>query len=150
MEEDEDEETEDEPPVEDENEDEDEDETEEEEDEEDEDDEKEPREHYEVELTITPGEKGHGRVWEPGEFMLASEKIKSLGDLEKNEVGTVEEVQVWNGSEFGPDDESKYPGEQRLKVTFAVKPGTRKAWLQYYNETLGTLDLPPWKLATTT
>jgi hypothetical protein len=153
MDEDEDEETEDEP-VEDEEENEDEEEDKEDEEDEkegeDEDEEKEPRQYYEVEMTITPGEKGQGRVWEPGEFMLASEKIKNLGDLEEKEVGTAEAVQIWNGSAFGPDDEGKYPGEQRLKVTFAVKPGTTKAWLQYYNETLGILDLPPWKVAAAT
>jgi hypothetical protein len=135
--------------IEDENEDED-DEDDDEEDEDEEDEEEEPRQYYAVELTVTPKEEGQGRVWEPGEFMLASEKIKSLGDLEEKEVGSAEQVQVWNGTEYGPDDECKYPGTQRLKVTFAVKPGTSKAWLQYYNETLGSLDLPPWQVVATT
>jgi hypothetical protein len=55
-------------------------------------------------------------------------------------------VLVWNGSGFGPDEEGKYPGSQRLKVTFGVKPGITKAWLQYYNETLGSLELPRWEM----
>src|SRR6266404_3834985 len=78
-----------------------------------------PRNYYIVDLTITPGEACGDRVWEPGEFILTSERIKSLADLEdgEKEVGTTHEVQVWDGSEFGPDDSGKYPGQQRLKVT---------------------------------
>jgi len=106
-----------------------------------------PRNYYTVELTITPREGGGDRVWEPGEFILTSERIKSLADLEdgEKEVGATHEVQVWDGSKFGPDDPGKYPGQQRLKVTFAIVPGTSKAWLQYYNETIGSLELPPWQ-----
>jgi len=37
-------------------------------------------------------------------------------------------------------------GEQRLKVTFGVKPGTSNAWLHYYAETIGSLELPSWEL----
>jgi len=120
---------------------------EEEDDEEDEDEDEKPGEYFAVEMTIEPDKKVEGRVWEPGEFILASEQIKSLGDLEEKEVGSVEEVLVWNGSEFGPDEEAKYPGAQRLKVTFAVKPGTTKAWLHYYSESLASLDLPRWQVS---
>ncbi|HWX20348.1 MAG TPA: hypothetical protein VN578_10660 [Candidatus Binatia bacterium] len=119
---------------------------EEDEDEEKEEEEEERRQYYAVDLTVTPSDKCQGRFWEPGEFILASEKVKGLEDLEEKEVGSVNEVLVWNGSEFGPDEEGKYPGSQRLKVTFGVKPGSTKAWLQYYNETLGPLELPRWEL----
>ena len=107
----------------------------------------EPREYFEVDLTITPAASGEGRVWEPSEFILTTEKLKSLEDLEEGEktVGSVEDVKIWDGSKFGPDDPGKYPGEQRLKIIFAVKPGTSKAWLHYYSETIGSLDLPAWK-----
>jgi len=109
--------------------------------------EEEPKEYFAVDLTVTPEESSQGRVWEPGEFILTSAKIKSLEELEENELGTADQVLIWDGSKFGPDDDCKYPGVQRLKVTFAVKPGTAKAWLHYYAETIGSLDLPPWKPA---
>jgi hypothetical protein len=106
-----------------------------------------PRHYYDVDLTITPRDTSSERVWEPGEFILTSEPIKSLADLEEGdkEVGTTQDVMIWDGSNFGPDDPGKYPGEQRLKLTFAVVPGTAKAWLQYYNETIASLDLPAWE-----
>jgi hypothetical protein len=75
-----DEEVEDEEPgEEEENEEEDENENEEEEEEE----EEQPRQYYAVELTITPSDKCQGRFWEPGEFILSSEKVKSIEDLEE-------------------------------------------------------------------
>ena len=52
------------------------------------------------------------------------------------------EVKIWDGTKFGPDDPGKYPGEQRLKLTFSIKPGASKAWLHYYAETIGVLELP--------
>lgn len=102
-----------------------------------------PREYFDVDLTITPKDSNEGRVWEPGELLLTSKKIKSLMELDEGEsaLGTAEEVQVWDGHEFGPDDPGKYPGEQRLKVTFGVKPGTTRAWLCYYSEALGEVVL---------
>jgi len=114
---------------------------------EDEEEEAEPKEYFAVDLTVMPKESSQGRVWEPGEFILTSAKIKSLEELEENEVGTADQVRIWDGAKFGPDDDCKYPGVQRLKVTFAVKRGTAKAWLHYYAEAIGSLDLPPWKPA---
>jgi hypothetical protein len=113
---------------------------------EEEDEEEKPRHYYEVDLTITPRDGNADRVWEPGEFILVSEPIKSLADLEEGEkeVGLTHDVRVWNGTEFGSDDPGKYPGEQRLKLTFALTPGTTKAWLQYYNEPIGSLVFPAW------
>jgi hypothetical protein len=101
-----------------------------------------PKDYVEVDLTITPKADKDERIWEPGELMLATERIKSLEDLEGKEAGTAHSVEIWNGTDFGPDDPGKYPGEQRLKIVFAVKPGTRQAWLQYYNEPIGQLTLP--------
>jgi hypothetical protein len=105
-----------------------------------------PKHYYAVDLTITPQAGCGDRVWEPGEFILTSERIKSLEDLEDGtkEVGSTHGVEIWDGSKFGPDDAGKYPGEQRLKVTFAIVPGTSKAWLHYYDEAIGSLDLPRW------
>jgi hypothetical protein len=58
-----------------------------------------------------------------------------------------EGVKVWNGSGWGPDDPGKYPGKQRLLLTFAVKPNTSTAWLNYYSEPIDTLSLPRWQVA---
>lgn len=102
-----------------------------------------PKDYLEVDVTITPKGGGNNSVWEPGEFILTSEKIKSLSDLEHKEVGTTHSVEIWNGTEFGPDDPGKYPGEQRLKVVFAVTPGATEAWLHYYHEPIGQLRFPP-------
>jgi hypothetical protein len=109
----------------------------------------EPKEYFAVDVTIKPRNGEANAFWEAGEFILLSERISNLAQLEEGdkELGTVEEVKVWNGSEWGPDDPGKYPGEQRLLMTFAVKPNTSTAWLNYYNEPIGTLELPRWQVA---
>ena len=99
------------------------------------------RDYVELDVTITPKPAGD-LVWEPGELMLASEKISSLADLEKKSIGAAYTVKVWDGSAFGPDDEGKYTGEQRLKIVFELKPGTKSGWLCYYHEAIGQLELP--------
>ena len=60
------------------------------------------------------------------------------------EIGVTEKVLIWKDSGFSPDEEGKYPGAQRLKLTIAVQPGASKAWLQYYNQSLGAIALLPW------
>jgi hypothetical protein len=100
--------------------------------------------YYDVDVTITPQGNAAGRVWEPGEFILTSKPVSKLGDLEAG-IGSVHETRIWNGTEFAEDDPGKYPGPQRVKLTFEVKPDTTKAWLQYYIETIGVIDLPAWK-----
>jgi hypothetical protein len=109
----------------------------------------EPKEYFAVDVTITPRNGEANALWEAGEFILLSERISNLAELEEGdkELGTVEQVKVWNGSEWGPDDPGKYPGEQRLLLTFAVKPNTSTAWFNYYNEPIGTLELPRWQVA---
>jgi len=106
------------------------------------------RHYFAVDMTIRPQDGQKEAHWEPGEFILTSERIKDLADLEdsEKELGRTEMVEVWNGSVFGPNEEGKYPGEQRLKIIFAVKPGTSKAWMHYYDEAVGMLDLPAWQL----
>jgi len=101
-----------------------------------------PKDYVELDVTITPTPNACNSVWEPTEFILTSSKIKSLADMAENEVGSVHSVEIWNGTAFGPDDPGKYPGEQRLKIIFEVKPGANAAWLCYYNETIGQLNLP--------
>lgn len=101
-----------------------------------------PKDYVELDVTITPTAKAGNSIWEPSELILTSSKIKSLADLEEKDIGSVHSVEVWDGSAFGPDDPGKYPGEQRLKIVFEVKPGENTAWLHYYNEPLGQLNLP--------
>jgi Domain of unknown function (DUF1963) len=109
--------------------------------------EEEPKHYYTTDITITPRDPGSRELWEPGELILTSQKISTLEELRENEVGIADEVLVWKGAGFGPDDPGKYEGTRRLKVTFAVKPGTSKVWLCYYNEAIGSLELPPWTSA---
>ncbi len=106
----------------------------------------EPKHYYDVDFTITPQNGASDRVWEPGEFLLTTEKISDLEGMEDKEAGSVHRIQVWDGKAFGPDDPGKYPGEQRLMVTFAIKPGTKSVWLQYYNESIGELEIPEWRV----
>jgi hypothetical protein len=95
-----------------------------------------------VDLTITPAAAAANRFWEPGELLLAPRRITRLADLENQEAGAVESVEVWHGTGFGPDEPGKYPGPQRLKITCAVSPGLNRAWLHYYNEPLGEVIFP--------
>ena len=101
-----------------------------------------PRVYYEIDVTITPRQKNCDGVWEPTELMLTSQPIKSLEDLEEQEVGTTWNCLLWDGSAFVEDEIGKHPGEQRLKLTMEVVPGTRQAWLYYYQEEIGPLELP--------
>jgi hypothetical protein len=105
-----------------------------------------PQVYYEIDITITPRRPDDDAVWEPTELMLTSQPINSLEDLADNEVGTTYDCLIWNGSAFVEDDIGKYPGEQRLKLTVEVTPGTRHTWLYYYQEKIGPLELPEWRL----
>ena len=108
----------------------------------------EPREYFAIDMTITPQTSEWESVWEPSELMLSSEKVSSMTDLhdESKQIGSTEEVAIWNGTEFGDDDPGKYPGPKRLRVTFNVKPGTSRAWMNYYAEALGEIELPRWEV----
>ena len=100
-----------------------------------------PKQYFEVDLTISPS--GKETIWEPGELILTSEKVTDLMKMEETDsVGTSHTVLVWNGSAFAPDEACKYPGEQRLLVTFEVEVGAANAWLQYYNVPLTEIRLP--------
>jgi hypothetical protein len=105
-----------------------------------------PKEYFEVDLTITPPSGAADRVWEPSELILTSEQVSNLMKMEEvDSSGSVNRVLLWNGTTFGPDDVGKYPGEQRLLVTFEVNEGTSEAWLQYYNVPLTKIQFPEWR-----
>lgn len=107
-----------------------------------------PREYFRVELSVTPRQQANQKFthWEPSEFILASRKIKSLGDLAEDEGdsdhGHVQRVRIWDGTQFGPDESGKYVGPQRLEIIFAVTPGTQRAYLHYYGVPLGEIQFP--------
>jgi hypothetical protein len=106
-----------------------------------------PKHYFDVDMTIVPHESVDAdSVWEPTELMLLTERAASLTELEDKDAGNVYRVKVWDGNAFGPDEPGKYPGQQRLLVTFAVKAGTSLAWLQYYNEALGQVEFPEWRV----
>jgi len=113
--------------------------------EEEEEEEEKPKAYYEVDLTVTPKGGSSERVWEPSEFVLVSEPVKKLMEIEEKGVGSMQQVEIWDGVKFGPDDPGKYPGEQRLKLTVSVDLGTSRAWLQYYNLSLAALEFPVWQ-----
>ncbi len=106
----------------------------------------EPRHYFAVDMTITPKDAGEANIWEPGELILASRRLAKLEELGDTEVavGSTEQVEIWTGTDFGPDDPGKYPGAQRIKSTFAVQGGATRVWLHYYDECLGPLELPAW------
>src|SRR4030095_2613362 len=101
---------------------------------EDEEEPEEPKHYYDVDLTINPRVSALKDVWEPGELVLRSQKVSTVHDLQEEATGFADQVLVWNGSEFGPDDPGKYSGMTRLKITLAVKPGTSRALLHYYDQ----------------
>lgn len=101
-----------------------------------------PKDYIELDITITPTPKAANSIWEPSELILTSGKIKSLSDIADKDIGSVYSLEIWDGTAFGPDDPGKYPGEQRLKLIFEVKPGENTGWLHYYNECIGQLKLP--------
>ena len=115
------------------------------EDDDDEDDDEGPREHYYVDVTIAPkaSQGGGFSHWEPGELVLVRPGAKAIpGDDDEDEVGSVRELLVWSGTEFGPDDDYKYEGERRLRLHVAVVPGTREARFRYYFEIFGDVRFP--------
>lgn len=103
-----------------------------------------PRDHFYLDVTITPHPAGGSfKLWEPGGLGLVSEDTKS-GDIEGevNEVGSVEVVEVWQDNSWSPDEGSKYAGPQRLKLHISVQPGTKIFKFRYYFETFGRVRLP--------
>ena len=106
----------------------------------------EPRDHYLVEVTITPqAADGPFAMWEPGELRLV--KPESVLRPESNESDDedntceVTKVQIENEGQWTDDEGMKYGGPQRLRLSLAVLPGTRALKFRYYFEEFGTLRL---------
>ena len=102
------------------------------------------REYYWVDMTIKPIADPNGafKLWEPSELALmpAGARISIKDDVEE---AAVHEVQVWTDGTWAKDDACKYPGMQRVRLLFGVKPGfTRHVKVRYYLESFGDLQLP--------
>jgi len=121
-----------------------------EEDEEDEEDDSEPdsskpelpRDYYWVEATLTP-DSAAGKSfkhWEPGELIVSRPGRNPMDD-QSDDVGELDQLQVFENGVFKPDQGMKYPDAQRLRLLLAVLPELREVQLNYYFETLGSIRL---------
>ena len=107
-----------------------------------------PKDYFEAELTITPARNHEDGIWEPGELVLMSRTVSSLLELDDADtVGTIQQMQIWESERFLPDESGKYSGEQKMRVTFEVNRGIRRAVVQYYNHALGEIEFPSPQLA---
>ena len=100
--------------------------------------------YFEVDLTISPAEAKCFRLWSPSELELTATPRKGLEELADDSASEVCDCQIWDGSKFEEDDPGKYEGVQRVKIVFAVEPGLRTAYLNYYGNSLGPISLPEW------
>jgi|GEM_PF-1456719 len=100
--------------------------------------------YFEVDLTISPAQAKCFRLWTPSELELTSAPRKGLEELADDSVSELCDCHIWDGSKFEEDDPGKYEGVQRVKIVFAVEPGLRTAYLNYYGNSLGPVSLPEW------
>lgn len=100
---------------------------------------------YLVEVEIVPkaADDASFRLWEPAELRASVPGSKPDGASEEADLGTVSEVQVWDGSEWIEDDGAKYPGPQRLRLTFDLRQPVDRFVLRYYFEDVGEIRTPP-------
>ncbi len=122
------------------------------EDDEDEDDEESyddqaPRDHFRIDVEITPRPKAGGfQFWEPGELRVVPFSTKSgITPNEENlDIGEPVEVEIFRDDRFEPDEECKYHGPLRLRMLMAVPlDSPRRLKFRYYFEAFGDLTLPP-------
>jgi hypothetical protein len=101
-----------------------------------------PREHYRIEVTITPRpDGGPFALWEPGELRLAGPGARA-DEPDADDAGEVYALEIEQDGQFLPDEGMKYGGPQRLRFVAAVPPGQRRLRFRYYFELLGDVPLP--------
>jgi hypothetical protein len=106
-----------------------------------------PREHYLVEVTITPAASVEGpfSLWEPGELCLVRPEsvLRPESDEPDDEDNACEvsKIQIENEGQWTDDEGMKYGGPQRLRLTLAVQPGIRGLKFRYYFEEFGMIRL---------
>jgi hypothetical protein len=106
----------------------------------------EPREHYLVELTITPGEvNGPFGMWEPGELRLVKPESvmrpESDEPDDEDDACEITQIQIENEGKWDDDEGMKYAGPQRIRMSLAVLRGTRELKFRYYLEEFGSIRL---------
>jgi hypothetical protein len=103
----------------------------------------EPVDTYAVDVTITPGATlGPFKFWEPGELLLVPASMRApRGEFPDGL--QVSDVSVFKGGQFGPDEETKYFGPQRLRLLVELpRAAERKQAFQYYFERFGAVTFP--------
>lgn len=106
------------------------------------------RRYYHVDVTITPrAPSGSGfTMWEPGELLLAPPDVKSAGlDDDQEEVGAIEDVEIWQDGAWHEKEDEKYHGPLRVKLLVGILPEITRARFRYYFEVFGEVEfaLPP-------
>jgi hypothetical protein len=111
------------------------------------DEEEAPRDHYRIDVTITPQPKPGGfQHWEPSELRLMPYTVKLRASLSErdDDAGEAVDVQIFRDGQFAPDEEGKYFGALRLRLLMAVPlDAPRHVKFRYYFELFGDLTLPP-------
>jgi hypothetical protein len=104
----------------------------------------EPREHYLVDVTITPRPAtGAFALWAPGELVVVGPGARAEEPEADESAGEVCVVEVEHDGQFEVDSGMKYLGPQRLRLLVATPPGQRRLRLRYYFEVFGDVALPP-------
>lgn len=106
------------------------------------------REHYLLEVSITPAAPAEGpfQLWEPGDLRLVHPDHRLNPDAaeadEDDDHCSIRKVEIEQEGQFLTDDGWKLPGPQRLRLLLAVKPGTPRLKFRYYFENFGEVNLP--------
>jgi hypothetical protein len=99
-----------------------------------------PRDYYLLDVTIKPTRWGVGfKRWQPGELALTA---PDSGWLDPDDTCQVVSVQVEQDGSFGPEDDLRYAGKQRLHLLVGVRRGTERLVFRYYTERFGEVVLP--------
>lgn len=103
------------------------------------------REHYVVDVTITPQEsKGPFQHWAPSELTLV--KPDSVLRPESDEPDDSDEscellsVEALEDGKWVKDEGMKYAGPQRLRMSLGVQPGVDRLKFRYYFEEFGEVS----------
>lgn len=107
----------------------------------------ESREHYLVEVTITPSDpKGSFSLWEPGELRLVRPEsvLRPYSDEPDDEDNacTITRIQIEDEGQWKDDEGMKYGGAHRLRLHLAAQHGVQKLKFRYYFEEFGNITLP--------
>jgi hypothetical protein len=101
-----------------------------------------PREHYRVDLTVTPPPaSGAFALWEPGELVLVRHDARADKPEADKPAGKIHALEVEQDGRFEPDCGMKYGGPQRLRLLVSAPPGQRVRF-RYYFEVFGDIALP--------